>query len=509
MAQAPDKEEGAAPRKTTTYNKFEGMESQNERYNVKQNEMFWIENIMRTGPRKLSSVPGPGFRRYFPDTLPTLCTDNSERGQQHIDVVTAFQQTGEVPGGSTNDRTSWAYVNPTGDVVTLNGDAACGGGNMSYTDTCCQLNRFLDNVPIVNDHPALVPPLGGNAVNARIGIADEQAYAANDNSFGTGGHGALRVWFPDAGDSTTFRQPPGYSGYQVVTWCKKGSEAWLFVNQTAFTPHRMLNRFSIVRSALAPPSTFDFDSSALSGDYVSQISLTSSKLVALAFNVSNTANCAIKMIDRSNGALAQTIDLSNLRPSFAFGVNDNLIYILCGASFPAFPAKLYYWNGADIIYVGIAHNYPNQPFSFGAGQFSGGRYYFGRNGFGGFPVDIYSLAVACAGDGGPVVASITAGAGTVAHGATIPVSWANVLEPDNYFPPFHDTISLYAAPAAGTLGYNEAASLADLATDGASSGTLTFTIPSSTPPGDYVFRYQAGQRSKAILVATSPSFTVT
>lgn len=65
-------DEEQAPRKTTTYNKFEGMASQNERYNVKQNEMFWIENIMRTGPRKLSSIPGPGTATasHFPPWLP-------------------------------------------------------------------------------------------------------------------------------------------------------------------------------------------------------------------------------------------------------------------------------------------------------------------------------------------------------------------------------------------------------------------------------------------------------
>jgi hypothetical protein len=53
-------QEEGPPRKTTPFNKFSGMASQNDRYNIKDDEMFWLENIMRTGPRKLSSVPGPG-----------------------------------------------------------------------------------------------------------------------------------------------------------------------------------------------------------------------------------------------------------------------------------------------------------------------------------------------------------------------------------------------------------------------------------------------------------------
>src|SRR5512146_2765842 len=75
MAQADD----SAPRKTTTYKRFEGMASQNERYNTKPDEMFWLENIMRVSPKRLHSVPGPIIRTTVPippsgcpiDTVPT------------------------------------------------------------------------------------------------------------------------------------------------------------------------------------------------------------------------------------------------------------------------------------------------------------------------------------------------------------------------------------------------------------------------------------------------------
>jgi hypothetical protein len=56
MAEADD---AGAPRKTTTYKQFDGMNSQDGRYGVEQNELFYMENIMRVADGKLRSVPGP------------------------------------------------------------------------------------------------------------------------------------------------------------------------------------------------------------------------------------------------------------------------------------------------------------------------------------------------------------------------------------------------------------------------------------------------------------------
>ena len=56
MAQAPDPQ---APRKTTTYKQFSGMNSQDGRYGVEQDELFYMENIMRVADGKLHSVGGP------------------------------------------------------------------------------------------------------------------------------------------------------------------------------------------------------------------------------------------------------------------------------------------------------------------------------------------------------------------------------------------------------------------------------------------------------------------
>jgi hypothetical protein len=503
MAQKQDDEQ--APRKTTTYNKFEGMASQNERYNVKQEEMFWIENIMRTGPRKLSSVPGPGFRSFFPSAIP--CTDSTQRGQQSLTVITAFNQQGEAPGEtppSGNDRTSWAYVAPSGEVTALNGVGTCGGGNMTYGPTCCQLNHYVDNIPVVSDHPALIDvSSGGLAANTRVGIGDQPGYAYNDNSVGGGG---LRIYYPDTNNHVDYLQPVsgGYTGYNVDAFCYKDNEAWLSVNQNAFSPSRHLNVFN------RASGVFVADYSTLNGFYISNMNLTATNLICLAHDISNPDTWAIKIIDRLAGTLTNSIDLSNLNPLFLFAVNDNLIYILGGYGHPLIPASLYYWDGSNIVYVGVAVGFPTLPFTQGSGQFSGGRYYFGENGFAGFSVDIYSLAVACPGGSGPRVASITLGSSSVAAGATIDVTWHDVLEPNKLGTGGeNDRIVLYPKPSAGNLDFLTSTALAEKVTTGATSSTITFTIPGGTTPGDYVFRYQVGQTAEGILVATSPAFTVT
>ena len=55
MAEAP-----SAPRKTTTYHEFGGMNTQDSRYGVEPNEVAYLENIMSIAEGKLHSVPGPG-----------------------------------------------------------------------------------------------------------------------------------------------------------------------------------------------------------------------------------------------------------------------------------------------------------------------------------------------------------------------------------------------------------------------------------------------------------------
>src|SRR5690348_14203536 len=124
MAEAPQ----GPPRKTTTYNRFSTMASQNERYNTKEDEFFLLENIMRVAPHKLHSVPGPVLRDTFPKPNPPICNDATRRGQQSLSIETAFDQLSFTGG---NLRTSWANISG-GHLYSIVGDAGCGGGNMNY-----------------------------------------------------------------------------------------------------------------------------------------------------------------------------------------------------------------------------------------------------------------------------------------------------------------------------------------------------------------------------------------
>lgn len=51
--------EAGPPRKTGNFKEFSGMNSQDGRYGVEDNEFFYLENIMRVADGKLRSVPGP------------------------------------------------------------------------------------------------------------------------------------------------------------------------------------------------------------------------------------------------------------------------------------------------------------------------------------------------------------------------------------------------------------------------------------------------------------------
>ena len=58
-------EDQSAPRKTTTYKQFSGMNSQDERYGCEDTEFFWLENMMVIGDGKLKSIPGPGTAMFI------------------------------------------------------------------------------------------------------------------------------------------------------------------------------------------------------------------------------------------------------------------------------------------------------------------------------------------------------------------------------------------------------------------------------------------------------------
>jgi hypothetical protein len=481
MAQAPDPGAGArgagAPRQNKTVKQFGGMNTREGRQAVPDGSFPWLENIQPIGPGNLHSIPGRGqsLTRIPPVPVPPGCIDATLRGQQHLVEELRFLNPDDHGG---NTRTSWGYISPTEEVYTLVGDASCGGGNMTYTDLCCQINHFLGPGNPV-DHPALVSPDGFPAVNCIVGVSDEPIYTFANSAY-------RRVFFPASNLAVDLESPSPPFG-NINAFAKRGSNFY-GLNCTFGggdgTPRR-------IWAWDLPGGNFLYESDVILDYLTLNAACTDDFLYALVARVAgvSTPIKGIAKINRSDGSLVSILDLYDISGQVLFVVNDNLIYVLTATG-----GFYYVENFVDVIYVG---SFVSSIVSFsGTGFFTESRFYYGGTGFGGFSAQIYSLPVPCP-EGDPIIASVTTDA-TVAAGADLTVDWADVLEP---------TIGdqLYLKADDGTLFDPSPLASATPGT-GLGSGTFEFPIPGGTTPGSYVIQYVW---SNTNLVATSAPFTVT
>jgi len=488
MAQAPDAgARGAgAPRQNKTVKQFSGMNTQNERNAVPEGNFHWLENIQPIGPGNLHSIPGRGqsVTRIPPTPVPPGCTDSTERGQALVAEEVAFNQGVTITGPA---RTSWAYVSPTHDLIAMIGQASCGGGNMGYQQTdpppdpnCCQLNRFVDGDPTVFDHPALVDPFGGlAAVNTVVGDSDEPFYL-----FATAGF--MYGCYPDENVRVSYTLPP-FANVPPDTFAKKGNRYYAFMGPSAgaFSRHVLVYDAQVGGVHIA-------DWATIAGVGVQCANATATRLVCLCFDII-TSRPSIKKLSLVDGTVMESIDLTNVSPTRSFAVDDNLVYI---ASLQA----MYYLSGTTLVFVGRLVG-PNFSVFGGNGKFAGGIFYYGQSGNGDSNTVVYKVQIPCPEDiDNPFIATISTGS-TVAAGAAINVTWADILDPTAF-----DLIALRPAPTGGDLGFT-GSSLANLSTGGLVAGTLPFTIPALTTPGDYIF--QLTRDSGSILISTSNVFAVT
>lgn len=486
MAQAPEGG-GGAPRQNKTVKDFKGMQTQNRRNAIPEGNFAWLENIQPIGPGNLHSIPGRSVavtRIPPPAPPPPACTDATERGQQLITIEDRFdQQNSFLP--ATNLRTSWGFIDGvTEEVYTLIGESSCGGGNMSYDATCCQINHFT--TPAIVVHPALIDPNASvPAINCRCGVSDVPVYMTYVGDFQT-----CNTYYPLASTHVVYNIADTGTGAPPNTFGKKDNDIYIECNEnlgaTFISHHNAASGAGIDRYT------------TLSAYYVLDINPTAIHLVCLVSLLAG-GESAIKRLLRSDGSLVDTFDLTALPIRVLGVVSDDLIYILCADSNWA---SLYYLkNFTDLVYVGNCPQSGFTPFGNTVGFFTNGSFYWGSNGVSGFSPDIFRIEVSCP-EGSPAVAlipEVNRDSGTVAAGASIGVSWADVLDPQD------QTIILRPAPVGGALGFGS--SLATLVTGDTASGSGSFPIPGGTTPGSYVF--MLCERTSSVYVATSPTFTVT
>ncbi len=371
-------------------------------------------------------------------------------------------------------------------------DASCGGGNVPYDATCTQLNHWQS--PLILTHPALIDPnpafLAGGP---KMGTSDQPVYGFASNSIGGAG---LALYWPDLNNHTEYLMPTsfGYSGFEQQNFAVKGESVWITgINESNFGPNRDILEYNRSSGALLNRYT------TVNNFFVRCPNLTDDFLYLLCTEVGNATNRSIKKLNRSDGTLAANFQIDDIGPFVMAVANDDLIYVLCFTT----PASLYYVkNFNELVYVGSCTPLGFTPFGPVTATFINGSLYFGANGFSGFSTDIYRIAINCP-EGSPpeaIVASANRGSASVAAGATINASWADVLEPN-----VGDEIQLRPAPTGGDLGFVGAA-LASQVTGGAGTDSIVFTIPALTTPGTYVFMYAY---LGSVYVATSPTFTVT
>ncbi len=490
-------EDEQSPKKTTTYNRFEGMNSQKSRYGVPDNEMFWLENIMRVAPKKLHSVPGPtGNLATFP-IIPLGCLDSTLRGQQLLTQKLAYDQINSWPG-ITNIRTSWGYIAANGEVWSLIGNGPCGGGNANYDNICCTIDHWASETSVSQ---VLIPdPNSTPGINMSPGVSDEQAYyTPHVPVFPPGTSDGFIIHYPLSATFVQCFRDSSLLGTFPSIWTKFGNRIYAVGDGSA--PGAPIGVWDSTIDGV-PLITF---SPVANFEYM-QLQATNSFLYALGQEPHT--HFSLLKINRTTGALVARYDLGITFvgapiPRVFFVINDSLVYILCTGD----PASLYYFDGTKLVYVGVTLDSGggNQAFTTFAGNFVGrflnsAMYFGGQGAFGDF-ADIFKIVVACPGDDGPVLVNISTDTPVANPGDAVNVSWSNLLLAEA-----SNLIFLNPAPTGNQLTAFKSPGLAQELTGGTSSGTIPFTIPIGTTAGSYVFQLA---RDNGTWIANSDPFTVT
>lgn len=440
--------------------------------------------------RGVDDVPTGDF--FTPEPCPeevTPCVDITYRGQQTIVIEQAFDQATTFGGG--NLRTSWGFIDQ-GEVYTMVGLADCAGGNMAYTATCVQINHYVDDDATLADGSApSVPDPVAAMINTRVGFSDQPVWAANSNSFG-----GARIYYDLGNTYVEYAIPTSnFGGANFSAFAIEGNEVWLAIGccldsapyQTGVVAY---DRATSTQIGLYHPwttETIDVYNMHLTTDYLYVLGVDRI-----------TSDVTLFKIARVGGTLVDSIDLTAMGTALMAVADDTLIYLLCSGT----PGSVYYLeNFTTLTYVGNVNQALTTVLGQSSAIWNNGTLYYGNNGFAGNNVDINKIAIACPPDvETPILASITTDA-TVAAGADITVTWADVFEPDA-----SDTILIKPAPSAGVYGLVGSTIASATNLSALSDGSALITIPGGTAAGNYVAMYAALGH---IWVVTSDVFTVT
>lgn len=239
MAEAPGGEDESSPRKTTTYNRFEGMNSQKSRYGVPDNEMFWLENIMRVAPKKLHSVPGPtGNLATFPIITPGCPETTVPTGTQNLSSVHCYNYN----TGNESSQLNFVGGNPaTGSESFVVSSATNSGVGIPYSTAGTNPNMKQATGETLN--PISVLPLTGGPISGTFygqsaqagssGHSDELSilFHMTDLTPQFMGQGSAKVYFNYSSGAVTYLLYQ--AGSVTGAWAKRGTRFWDIAGQAS------------------------------------------------------------------------------------------------------------------------------------------------------------------------------------------------------------------------------------------------------------------------------------
>ena len=425
----------------------------------------------------------------------SFCTDTSERGQQIISIETAFDQATTFGGGALH--TSWGHING-GELYSLIGLSTCGGGNMTYNNTCCQINHYIDDVSTLEEGILLPVTTAQPFVNTLVGTSDRPVWATNSTT-------GVRAYYELGTVKVDYATPETNGGANTVTaFAIQGNEVWFYtpsvLDAVAQVQFSVFNRTTGVK-------TDDFYSFGNTDDVVVwDMHLTTDYLYCLG---SLAGVIKLYKINRSDGVIAGSFTVTALEAVHIGVASDDLIYLF-GASQPVVPPNgrygvYYIKNFSTLVFVGYVSGadgaYTNAN---GTGLWNNGTFYFGDTGRVALTnTDVSKVEIPCLATivSPLLIASVTAQAAVVA-GNNLSFSWADILLPSST-----DTIVMKPAPAAGVLGLTGSTVATFTNASALTDGSSTLAVPGGTTPGNYVLMYASTIHN--IWTATSNVFTVT